>query len=323
MLHLKESMAVAKEILFIGNGINTISSGGSWEQLLKSLHAEYFDPTLSFEEIKRKPFPLVYEQIVMWQLQKKNLRIEKELKQKIAEDVLKMKQNKAHLAIASGHWSDIITANYEFNLMPAGQTQLKNQGIVRETMYSVFRHFLVDQKRFWHLHGDAQNTDSINLGYEHYCGQLQRMREYVTTAYKFGKIGKSGLFDEPLLKRKYLQSKQVYSWIDFFFRDHCTIKIIGLRLNLEELDLWWLLTYRAKIMYGAVKQFKRRPVNNTVVFYIPKEYTIDPKTKKLQQEFNDKKDLLERMNVVVKVIDVKHSEAYYLEVLKDKTGNKR
>ena len=323
MLHLKESMAIAKEILFIGNGINTISSGGSWEQLLKSLHADYFDPTLSFEEIKRKPFPLVYEQIVMWQLQKKNLRIEKELKQKIAEDVLKMKQNKAHLAIASGNWSDIITANYEFNLMPAGQTQLKNQGIVRETMYSVFRHFLVDQKRYWHLHGDAQNTDSINLGYEHYCGQLQRMREYVTTAYKFGKIGKSGLFDEPLLKRKYLQSKQVYSWIDFFFRDHCTIKIIGLRLNLEELDLWWLLTYRAKIMYGAVKQFKRRPVNNTVVFYIPKEYTIDPKTKKLQQEFNDKKDLLERMNVVVKVIDVKHSEAYYLEVLKDKTANKR
>lgn len=317
-------MAEPKEVLFIGNGINTISSGGSWEQLLNAFHTEYFDPTLTFDEIKRKPFPLVYEQIVMWQLQKKNLIIEKELKKKIAEDVLKMKQNKAHLAIASGHWTDIITANYEFNLMPAGQSKLKNAGVVRETLYSVFRHFVVDQKRFWHLHGDAQNIDSINLGYEHYCGQLQRMREYVTSAYKFGKAGRAGLFEEPLLKRSYLNSKQVYSWIDFFFKDNCTIKIVGLRLNLEELDLWWLLTYRAKIIYGAVKQFKRKPVNNKVVFYIPKEYTIDTKLRKSQEkEFNDKKDLLERMNVIVKVIDTDHSEEYYLQVLKDKISNKR
>jgi len=311
-------MPSQKEVLLIGNGINTISAGGSWEQLLKSFHSDYYDPTLSFEEIKRKPFPLVYEQIVMWQLQKKNLSIEKELKKKIAADVLLMKQNKAHLAISKGSWTDIITANYEFNLMPGQPTKLQNKGIVKETTYSVFRHFTVDNRNFWHLHGDAQNTDSINLGYEHYCGQLQRMREYVTSAYKFGKAGRSGLFELPLLKRSYLHSNKIYSWIDFFFRDHCTIKIIGLRLNLEEMDLWWLLTYRAKIIYGAIKQFNRRPLNNKVVYYIPKQYTIDKKTGKVNEEFNDKKDLLERMNVVVKVLDIPHSEEYYLAALKDK-----
>lgn len=316
-------MASSKEILFIGNGINNINSGRSWEQLLKSLHKQYYDPTLSFEEIKRKPFPLVYEQIALRQLQKKNSRIEKELKTKIAEDVLQMKPNKAHLAISNGNWTDIITSNYEFNLMPAQSSALKNNGKVKKSLYSVFWHFHVDQKRHWHIHGDAHNIDSINLGYEHYCGQPQRMREYVTTAYRFGKAGRSGLFEEPLMKRPYLRSKEVYSWTDFFFRDNCTIKIIGLMLNLEELDLWWLLTYRAKVIYGAVKQFRRRPVNNQIVFYIPKEYTLDKKTKKISEEYNDKKDLLQRMNVLVKEIPIKHSEAYYLHVLKDKIHAKR
>ena len=59
---------MAETVLFVGNGINNISKGSSWESLLALLHRDFYDKAIPFDEIKQKPFPLVYEQIVLWQL---------------------------------------------------------------------------------------------------------------------------------------------------------------------------------------------------------------------------------------------------------------
>jgi hypothetical protein len=37
----------------------------------------------------------------------------------------------------------------------------------------------------------------------------------------------------------------VYSWLDVFFRDD--IHIVGLGLDYTEIDLWWALTYKARL----------------------------------------------------------------------------
>jgi hypothetical protein len=139
------------------------------------------------------------------------------------------------------------------------------------------------------------------------------MREYVTGGYKCENTALSKAFKLPLLKRDYLNTDKNYSWLDFFFRDNTHIKIIGFKLDIEELDLWWLLTYRAKVMYGAKKGL-HVPVNNTIEYCIPKEYTTAGRTV-LTPAFKAKKELMEKMDIQVRIINKKHSEAFYLEAL--------
>ena len=278
------------------------------------LHKCYYDPAIKFSEIKNKPFPLVYEQIVAYQLKlQKGEKIEGIIKKIIAEDVKAIRANKIHDAIMNGPWKNIITGNYEFNLIKNKNSRFINEGCIKELLYSVFRNFKQDEKVYWHLHGDAQNTNSINLGYEHYCGQLQRMREYVTGGYKCGNRSLTRVFKLPLLKRTYLNTANNYSWLDFFFKDNTHIRIIGFKLDLEEMDLWWLLTYRAKVMYGAKKGL-RVPVNNTIEYCIPKEFTTAGKTV-FTPAFKAKKDLMEKLDIQVRIISQKHSEAFYMEAL--------
>ena len=309
---------MAETVLLVGNGINTISDSKSWESLLILLHKKYYNPLVPFSELKQKPFPLVYEQIVLWQLRKhKNYKIETELKKLIAVEAGKIAANSIHSKIAAAKGTHIITANYEFNLMMEKKPRLHNLGCVKETTYSIFRNFEANNKTHWHLHGDIQNKNSINLGYEHYCGQLQRMREYVTGVYAATDKTLNRLFKMPLVNRSYLKSSKVYSWIDLFFKDNTTIKIIGFRLELEELDIWWLLTYRAKIIYGAKKGLQI-PVRNKIQYFIPRQYTIDRKGTILPG-YKTKKELMEGMNIEVIEMEILHSEAFYLEALRYKT----
>lgn len=97
-----------------------------------------------------------------------------------------------------------MTTNYDYTLQ--GTNLLKNTGVVVERLYSVFRRNELNGTNYWHLHGEANQPMSINLGFEHYCGQLQNMRNYVVTGtdYVSSAVAKS-----PLLKR--LQSKSPWS----------------------------------------------------------------------------------------------------------------
>lgn len=300
---------MAETVLLLGNGVNKINNNSGWDELLKVLHENFYaDTNETFADIKIKPFPMVYEQIVMWQLSKGNHQIEKKLKTIIADKTGAIEPNIVHTAVSKGKWKHIITGNYEFNYMGDYQTEkLKNSGCINETTYSIFRHYEAGSKKFWHLHGDINNVGSINLGYEHYCGQLQKMREYVTGTYKCRNEELNRKFEKALLKRRYLNAATGYSWLDLFFKDNTTIKIIGLRLDFEEIDLWWLLTYRAKILHKG-KSKEHTPINNRIKYYIPKKYTTG--------DFVKKKAFMEKMAIEVVAIDLPESADYYLNALK-------
>lgn len=298
-------------ILFIGNGVNNINNASSWEQLLQLLYNDYYDHDIAFDDFKRKPFPMLYEQIVMKHLMTGNLKIEDDLKKLIAGETLKIKQNAVHEAIANSNYDHIITTNYEFGLMNEHKPKtVKNLGCIRETKYSLFRHFEVNGKTYWHPHGDAQNIRSINLGYEHYCGQLQRMREYVTNSFETNNEQLNAIFKKGLVKRNYLNSNKEYSWIDFFFKKNTEIKIIGFRFEFEEIDLWWLLTYRAKFLY-KMNINERIAYENKVIYYVPVQYTID----KFAAAFQSKKDMMEKMDIEVRVVDMVDDEGYYINLI--------
>jgi hypothetical protein len=283
--------------LLVGNGVNSISHGLTWEELLNNIVDHCNCKELNDD--KKKPFPLFYEEIFQTGIKNGSISDETTLKKFIAEQVSLIESNEIHKLIRKIKPVHIITTNYEFLL--EGEVPKKNNGIVNESKYSIFRRYELADITYWHLHGDGLDPRSINLGYEHYSGQLQKMRNYVTsvTDYKTNQLLKLPLARR--LKERHT-SEVVQSWIDLFFLKD--VHIIGLTLDFVESDLWWLLTYRARI-----KNYERLfNISNTITYYIPSEYYDE-------QDFKIR--LLRAAEVKVKPIDLPHDAAYYKKVLMD------
>lgn len=280
--------------LLVGNDINNISPGISWSDLLTNIKAKY---QLTGLENGQKPFPMLYEEIFLNAIKMQQLN-ERELKTYISDSVSQIKQNEIHQLIRFLPTRNIITTNYEFSL--EGPTAKVNTSLVRETTYSVFRRHETADKTFWHIHGDCDNPTSINLGYEHYCGQLQKMRDYVVNGTNYTS---DTVFKAALIKRlKQKKNLKLQSWIDLFFTQD--IHILGLSLDFVEIDLWWLLTYRARNKFYRKSNF----IQNQLFYYT---------TKKWHQITVDKMQLLKANDVEIIVIDESDKTKYYKKILKE------
>ena len=162
-----------KNILLLGNGMNNVSNQYSWEQLIDDLISH-----VSVEQLdkKDKPFPLLYEEIYLSNLKRGKKIDEKNLKIFISDRIKNIKPNNIHREIISRGFSDIITSNYDLNLECSRENspeKFYNHGVVKENLYSLFRHTHVNQTKVWHIHGEVNSPKSILLGYEQYSGQLQ------------------------------------------------------------------------------------------------------------------------------------------------------
>ena len=286
------------KVLLIGNGVNNIESNYTWSDLISNL-INYIGAKGKIST-KNKPFPLLYEEIFVEAIKNKRLE-ENAIKDFIAKQVLELKPNVIHREILNVGINNILTTNYDFTfekLLTNDFTALKNNGIVKETIYNVFRHYKFNDYVFWHIHGDANSPLAITLGYEHYSGYLQQMRNYVAsgtgTSYKIK-------FDSIIRRYKKRNSMPVHSWLDFFFKDN--IYIIGLTLDFIEIHLWWLLTYRQRI---ALK--KKLSLNNKIFYFFPS---------RLASQIENKIQLLTNAGVIpYSVEDNSGPEQYYKDVLK-------
>lgn len=279
--------------LLIGNDINNLKPGKSWKELLDDI-TEY----CGVPEINRndKPFPMLYEEIFLSAVRTRAMD-EKDLKTYIAGIVSNINQNEIHENIRALNVPHIMTTNYEFSI--EGIVPKSNSSLVVERIYSVFRKHEVNGTTYWHVHGDCNNPMSINLGYEHYCGQLQNMRNYTIsgTSYKT-----EGILKDALVKRLTKEGEVNYqSWIDLFFTSD--IYIFGLGLDFVESDLWWLITYRARCKYYKNKF----PISNRITYYIPEAYEIASKAKL---------ELLKANDILVQVIDQPKGLPFYTEIMK-------
>lgn len=278
--------------LLVGNDINNISPGVSWGDLLTNIKRKYNVPLLTNG---RKPFPMLYEEIFLNALKESDVD-ETELKIYIGEEISRISQNEIHSLIRELPINNILTTNYEFSL--EGITPEFNNSLVKETVYSVFRQYEVNHKTYWHIHGDCNAPASINLGYEHYCGQLQKMRDYVVNGPNYTS---KNIHKESLIRRLNLREKlNLQSWIDLFFtRD---VHIFGLSLDFVEIDIWWLLTYRARSKYYKKSGF----IENELFYYIPK---------RSEEKSQDKLQLLRANDVQVIVIDESNKKEYYRKII--------
>ncbi len=280
--------------LLIGNDINSVTGGDSWQNLLTKLirqSGQEIDPN-------NKPFPLLYEEIYL----RSKHRIERELKNQIAQQMLRLEPNIIHEQLLSLPIKDILTTNYDLtlekSLMPSPE-RLSNQGLVRETLFNLFRHYQLDQRNFWHIHGVATTPGSIILGYEHYSGYLQHMRNYVVSG--TGNTYKNRQFKA--LRRRLLKADhRSDSWLDLFFSKD--IYILGLQLDFSEIDLWWLITYRAR-------EIRLNPgiCKNRLVYYCPAAFS--KQSSKLQ--------LMQANGIEIRLLPdyLENKGSYYQHVLND------
>lgn len=257
------------KVLLIGNDINNINNSTSWQDLLKRI------VNISGNNINvstEKPFPLLYEEIYLKALKSSKIN-EDELKSQIAGIIGEIEPNEIHDALLNLEVNDYVTTNYDYvlqkRLLGNQKTDiLKNKGVIRETKYSVYRHNQIEDKRFWHVHGEINVPKSITLGFEHYGGQLQQIRNYTVsgTSYKSKKTSHFSLHRR--LKQNIVTDE---SWIDFFFKDE--IHILGLNLGYVETDLWWLLTNRARFQLEKSSRH-----NSRIIYYCPEKYKDEHKT---------------------------------------------
>ena len=291
-----------KPTILVGNGINNISNQVSWSQLMEDIIDE-LGVDVDKARINSKPFPLLYEEIYIKTLQTGTIE-EYELKQLISEKVGAIKGNEIHERIVSGLFSDILTTNYELTLENCltDASKLRNKGIKRELKFSVYRHTNVNDINFWHIHGDMERPASILLGYEHYSGQLQVMREYVT------KGDNQNRSYDPLDLRIGKEDYELTSWIDHFFTGK--IHIVGLSLDYIETDLWWLMTYRARKLHGSKRNsdtyqaFMDHLRASELIYYYPAKYHNEEKTQ-----------LMQSFNIQTVPVDLPHGFDYYHQVL--------
>lgn len=283
------------EVVFLGNGINSFATAYSWDKLIRNLLKEFSIKSELYNE--SVAFPIVYEEIFLKAIKSKKIE-EKQIKEFIAKDIKKLKPSSIHARIMSSKIKNIITTNYDYTLensLKKDSRKLQNHGIVKESTFSLFRNIKVEDKIVWHAHGEVNRPRSIILGYEQYAGNLQAMRTYVLAGtksnYKNFKVN-------ALIRR--LNEKNVYSWIDFFFKKN--VHLVGLKLEFEEIDLWWLLTYRAR--FNSLN--KKNSLKNKITYYIPKEFVNQSKAKIT---------FLKTTGVEIKVIKAAHGKAYYNKVL--------
>ena len=246
--------------LFLGNDINNIGDGYSWSDLLKDLICKV--GAKGEIEPLAEQFPLFYEEIWAY-ASTHGGHTENVIKNFISDQVQKMPLNDLHKKFMSLGTKMVLTTNYEYSLecsVSDGEPDDTNYGVIGETRYSLFRHTKLNDQRIWHVHGEAKRPGSIALGYEHYGGYLQSMRNYVVGGVKYKKLRLDGL----TTRLKSSDRLPMHSWLDVFFTHD--IHIVGLALDFVEIHLWWLLTYRARAQVSG----KHRKANR-IYYYAPKQ----------------------------------------------------
>jgi len=288
------------KVIFVGNGLNRLSRGYSWKELLTELCA--FVGCSKIVNLNNKPFPLLYEELYLTGAYLKNIQ-EIHIKQFIARSVANFDISSLHELLLESNTQNILTTNYDFTLEKAFSphtARFSTTGYIKESRYSLFRRVSIQDRNIWHLHGDQNNPNSIALGYEHYSGYLQQMRAYVVSGvkYKMGDI-------EPLMKRiKVDYFADNISWLDLFFTKD--VYVLGFDLDFVEMHMWWLLTFRARMQIT-----KRIPIKNRIVYIYPSD--------KRRDTYNvSKLELLRANKVITMPIELKSNDwkSYYKQAIK-------
>lgn len=298
--------SIMGKVLLFGNGLNLLSQNLSWKTLLSNVQAKD-EAGLAFEgklDLVDVPYPLQYDYILLSSDFRKKVQDVKDstgwkkviedrqmdLKKAIIEEMKDFKSNLIYEQLSKLPFDAYLTTNYD-HVLDESMKAMGNQSVVgdkSEMNYNIRRKRCLqkgsDLKTIYPIHGDMDNPRSIVIGYNHYCGTVAKISDYLKGNYKWkdGKDGEQKI--SSMLERLQNNDEKRYSWIDHIFMSD--VYIVGLGLDYSEIDLWWLLDRRQRMVRGdgVMKQ-------NKIVYFFTKN------SKDLSLKENAKVGLLERLGV--------------------------
>lgn len=154
------------------------------------------------------------------------------------------------------HISNILTTNYDNGIESilcelCGYTEERPLDIVSEKIYSIRTYRLFTHKKcghkikLWKIHGDLDRIRSITLGFDHYCGALSKLSEYIKGSYRSSRTDQQLTYGGPMVDKCRKQLFDGISWGELFFSTD--LYIVGFGMDFSEIDIWWLLNKRARM----------------------------------------------------------------------------
>jgi hypothetical protein len=229
--------------LLLGNGINRLSAQLDWFAVLKAL-ADSVPGAEHVQHFEQKPLSMYFEELCSVLAGSQPFRAaEIAVKRRIA-GLLKQLPPEPLLKDLVDLFSVILTTNYDHAIeMAVAGPLYHRQYLLSESRYSLFRRSIAGTKVVWHIHGDINYPETILLGYDHYAGYLQKIRNYQTGPMTQQQLN-CLMANSASISRGDPACVNLFSWVDHFLRDH--LHIVGLGLDFTEMDLWWLLVYKRR-----------------------------------------------------------------------------
>lgn len=260
-----------KNTVLFGNGLNRVlKSSVSWNGLLDTIKSKPFDNG-------ELPNTMVYERIFMEanNLNMTNGSRELLIKNKIASAMKKQEGNRLYEDLINLGIDNYLTTNYDYAFEKSTNTIPKL--LSTEAIYSLRRKrsFRIEDREFnlWSIHGEVDHPKSIMLGLDHYCGSVSKLDAYIKGGYKYTRSGHTTYVNSMEKKLKDNTFCNI-GWVDLFFSGN--VHILGISLDYSEIDLWWILNKRARMM-------DTHNINNKIYFYIDQ---IEPEKEELLKSFN-------------------------------------
>ena len=242
-----------KTAILFGNGINRSCGAKSWDELLKDIAKRFyvgkdnaFSPTIEFEKIANQVLA-----------QNRGLSADS-----FCFDVVKNVDDISgdYIAVYKKYFDIpfdlILTTNYDYAIERTiidGFTFEENKSNIKlfqETKCSNRRHTILNGKMIYHIHGELGKPSSICLGTVHYVTNLSKIIDAITEKDEAGGVRIKGFPGG---------DHDLCSWAESFFTHD--IYIVGLGLWDCDIDLWWLITFRAQLIASGTA------ITNRIVYY--------------------------------------------------------
>lgn len=229
--------------IFFGNGVNLLSKEGkSWDDILRQISMDQvissIPNTLKYESIvlPRDIYTDGYEGVeirINGILEKLLVDTELFIKEKLAEELIKSKASYYYEKLANLRADNYITTNYEHficdSLLKHG---CKKGGGYNKPKRRLAPHFSLERNgqlvRIWNIHGAVEDEGSILLG-------LYEYSKYVTDIEKVLK---------PIEQKSPDVNKSSWPYVML----HSDVHMLGFGLGYEEIDIWYILTFRKRLI---------------------------------------------------------------------------
>jgi hypothetical protein len=250
-----------EQAILFGNGFNRITNEKcSWDDILASKVDK---------DLRDISYTLQYESAYLKEYQDNSKSNDETLfKEDIVKGINSDFTNNIYDLLADSPVKNFITTNYNTTLdnvlVKRGFIPDKNDKSI-EKIYSIRRKHKFDKERetkeVWYAHGEVSNPKSIMLGYDHYCGSLAKINDYIKGKYDYLGEGKIPSIEKRINDNIY----DIHSWIDLFF--FTNLHILALGLDFCENDIWWILNKRQRLIADG----KVEELPNKIYFYMTED----------------------------------------------------